>query len=327
MLRNEVRKFLDLKAGERVVDATLGLGGHALDMLEKIGKRGMLYAFEQDERNLGEARKRLKKYEKQIVFFNNNFRYLKNRITGAEGMNPENCDSTAGWKRGTSVGLIDAVLFDLGLSSPHVDEAERGFSFNQDGPLDMRFDQSGKLTAEMVINTYPEQALADIFYQYGEERLSRRLASAICRARKDHLFKSTVELADFIGRALPQKKGGHGKSSHPATRIFQAIRIEVNDELNALKEALEQAFSLLKTGGRMVIISYHSLEDRIVKQFFKNLERPPVSSPEKAVYQNYDDPIIEVLTKKPVIPSEKEIEENPRSRSAKLRACMKIKEV
>lgn len=309
VLRNEVQQFLGLKSGDKVIDATLGLGGHALDILKKIGPKGTLYAFEQDERNLAEAEKRLEEYKKQIVFFNNNFRYLKSRITGA------------------GIDEIDAILFDLGLSSPHVDDAGRGFSFSHDGLLDMRFDQSNKLTAEIVINTYPEQALADIFYQYGEERLSRRLASAICRARKDHLFKSTLEFANFIERALPRHKGKYGKSSHPATRIFQAIRIEVNDELDALKEALQQSMEVLKIGGRIIILSYHSLEDRIVKQFFKNLERPPVSSPERAIYQNYDDPIVESLSKKPVVPSEEEIEKNPRSRSAKLRAYKKLKAV
>lgn len=309
MLRNEVQQFLNLKGGEKVIDATLGLGGHALDILKKIGSKGALYAFEQDDRNLVEAKRRLNKYEKQIVYFNNNFRYLKSRITGA------------------GIDEVDAILFDLGLSSPHVDDARRGFSFNQDGPLDMRFDQSNRLTAGIVVNTYSEQVLADIFYQYGEERLSRRLASTICRARKDHLFASTLELANFIERALPRERGKHGKSFHPATRIFQAIRIEVNDELNALKEALRQAMEVIKIGGRLVILSYHSLEDRIVKQFFKNLERPPVSSPEKAIYQNYDDPIVEILTKKPVVPSEQEIAQNPRSRSAKLRAYKKLKEV
>lgn len=317
VLRNEVRKLLDLKSGDKVIDATLGLGGHALDILKKIGPKGTLYAFEQDERNLIEAKKRLVEYKKQIVFFNNNFRYLKSRITGRDEVSPKG-------ERSLNLNLVDAILFDLGLSSPHVDDAGRGFSFSHDGPLDMRFDQSNKLTAEIVINTYPEQVLADIFYQYGEERLSRRLASAICRARKDHLFKSTLELANFIERALPRHKGKYGKSSHPATRIFQAIRIEVNDELDALKEALQQSMEVLRIGGRIVILSYHSLEDRMVKQFFKNLERPPVSSPEKAIYQNYDDPIVESLVKKPVIPSEEEIKKNPRSRSAKLRAYKKI---
>jgi|GEM_PF-47841 len=302
VLKDDVQKYLGLKNGDVVVDATLGLGGHSLDILKKIGPKGVLMAFEQDERNLKEAKKRLKDYEKQTVYFKDNFRYLKSRVTGK----------------------IDAILFDLGLSSPHVDDAERGFSFMKDGPLDMRFDQSNKLTAEIVINTYSEEALADIFYHYGEERLSRKLARAICTDRKNTPFTSTVQLAGLIERVLAVKK--HGKVFNPTARIFQAIRIEVNDELNVLKEALSQAMELLNIGGRIIIMSYHSLEDRIVKQFFKNLERPPVTSQELAVYQNYDEPIVEVLTKKPVIPTDQEIAENPRSRSAKLRAYKKIKE-
>lgn len=300
VLRNDVQKYLGLKSGEVVVDATLGLGGHALDILKKIGSKGKLLAFEQDDRNLEEAKKRLKDYKKQVVYLNCNFRYLKSRVTGH----------------------IDAILFDLGLSSPHVDDAERGFSFMKNGPLDMRFDQNNKLTAEIIINTYSEEALADIFYHYGEERMSRKLARAICTDRKIKPFTTTQELAGLIERVLAVKK--HGKVFNPAARIFQAIRIEVNDELNVLKEALAQAMELLKIGGRIVVISYHSLEDRIVKQFFKNLERPPVKSIELAVYQNFDEPIVELLTKKPVVPTEKEVAANSRSRSAKLRAYKKI---
>lgn len=306
VLRNDVQKCLELKSGDVVVDATLGLGGHSLDILKKIGEKGVLMAFEQDERNLKEAKERLKDYKKQTIFFKDNFRYLKSRVTGA------------GYEK------IDAILFDLGLSSPHVDDAERGFSFMKEGPLDMRFDQSNKLTAELVINTYPEEALANIFYNYGEERMSRKLARAICTDRKVAPFTSTTQLGGLIERVLAVKK--HGKTFNPSARIFQAIRIEVNDELNVLKEALSQAMELLDIGGRIVIMSYHSLEDRIVKQFFKNLERPPVKSLELAVYQNYDEPVVEVLTKKPVVPTDEEIAQNQRSRSAKLRAYKKIKE-
>ncbi len=308
VLRNDVQKYLALNGGEKVIDMTLGLGGHALDILKKIGKKGTLIAFEQDERNLIEAQKRLAEYKSQIVYFNNNFRYLKSRVT----------------ERSVLLSPIDAILFDLGLSSPHVDDPERGFSFMKEGPLDMRFDQSGKLTAAIVINTYPEEHLADIFFNYGEERMSRKIARSIVTQRKIKPFEKTLELADFIQSVMPVKHFKKGKMMHPATRIFQAIRIEVNDELNALKDALEQSIEILKIGGRIVIISYHSLEDRIVKQFFKKLEHPPVKSQEMAIYRNYDEPIVKILTKKPVIPTEEEIKENPRSRSAKLRAYEKL---
>lgn len=296
VLKEEVQGYLDLNNGDTVLDATLGLGGHALDILKKIGKRGKLYAIEQDERNLEEAKNRLKSFESQIVYIHDNFRYLKSRVTEE----------------------VDAILFDLGLSSAHVDEASRGFSFLKEGPLDMRFDQRRKLTAQTVINTYPEQDLTEIFWNYGEERMAKKAARLIVERRNQQQFESTVELANFLEQILPRQ---HGKKVHPATKIFQALRIEVNDELKALEEALNQAMEILKVGGRIVIISYHSLEDRIVKQFFKALLQPKIES----VYSTYGEPFVAALTKKPVIPTEIEISTNPRSRSAKLRAYKKIK--
>lgn len=287
---------MDLNNGDTVLDATLGLGGHAFDILKKIGKRGKLYAIEQDLRNLQEAKRRLKTFESQIVYIHDNFRYLKSRVTEE----------------------VDGVLFDLGLSSAHVDEASRGFSFLKDGPLDMRFDQRQKLTAQEVINTYSEHDLADIFWNYGEERMSKKASRLIVERRSKKLFESTVELANFLEQILPRQ---HGKKVHPATKIFQALRIEVNDELKALEEALEQAMQVLKIGGRIVLISYHSLEDRIVKQFFKALLQPKIES----IYSTYGEPFVTALAKKPVIPIEIEISTNPRSRSAKLRAYKKIK--
>lgn len=307
VFRDEVKEYLNVKVGEVIVDATLGLGGHSLDIAKKLGKKGVLLAFEQDERNLAEAQKRLKDFEKQIVYIHDNFRNLKTRITGND-----------------QLGKVDAILFDLGLSSPHVDESERGFSFMKEGPLDMRFDQRQNLTAADIINTYSERELADIFFHYGEERLAKKIAYLICNRRKTKPFTTTSDLAEFLDEAIPRNPR-KPKRVHPATQIFQALRIAVNDELNALKEVLQQSMEVLKIGGRIVIISYHSLEDRIVKHFFKNLERPK-APPEKAIYSNYEDPIVEDLTPKLVIPSEQEISTNPRSRSAKLRAYKKVKE-
>ncbi len=306
VLKGIVQKYLDLKEGDRVVDATLGLGGHAEDMLKKIAKDGKLFAFEQDERNLTEAKKRLSTYSEQIVYIHDNFRYLKTRVTG------EGSDK------------IDAILFDLGLSSPHVDDPERGFSFMKDGPLDMRFDPRGSLTAADVVNKYSEEDLVKIFFEYGEEKYARKAAGRIVERRAEKPFESTIEFAEFLEGIMPKKRSGKASKAHPATRIFQALRIEVNDELTVLKEALEQAFDLLEAGGRIVVISYHSLEDRIVKQFFKKLEKPEVKSPEEALYRMHGDPLVEKLTKKPVVPSPEEIEQNPRARSAKLRAYKKI---
>lgn len=299
VLQKDVQKYLNLNEGDTVLDATLGLGGHSLDMLKKIGEKGRLYAFEQDERNLAEAKERLKDYEKQITYIHDNFRYLKSRVTGQE---------------------FDGILFDLGLSSPHIDDSNRGFSFMKDGPLDMRFDPRSPLTAEIVLHTYPERELARIFREYGEEKFSNKVARYICEDKKTKKFTSTTELAAMLKRIIPESE----KSKvHPATRVFQALRIEVNDELNALKEALAQAFEVLNHGGRLVVISYHSLEDRIVKQFFKELYQPE-ADPEKSVYSLHGDPLIKVLTKKPVTPTEEEMNDNPRSRSAKLRSFEKI---
>lgn len=303
VLKSDVQKFLQLELGDVVVDATLGLGGHSLDILKAVGERGKLIAFEQDERNLEEAKQRLRAYEKQIVYIHDNFCNLKTRVTGS------------------GVDQVDAILFDLGLSSPHVDEAERGFSFMKEAPLDMRFDQRQSLTAERVINEYEEEKLAEIFHIYGEEPMGRKIARMICERRKDKLFSSTVELADYVAGLVPKK---FAKKVHGATRVFQALRIEVNDELEVLKTALEESMEILKVGGRVVIIAYHSLEDRIVKHFFKDLERP-VAVGEESIYSNFADPFVENLIKKPVVPSDEEIKENPRSRSAKLRAYKKLK--
>lgn len=308
VLKKEVRDFLDLKDGEVVVDCTLGLAGHALDILSDIGENGTLLAFDQDERNLAFARERLRGSKAEIKLFHDNFCYLKNRIT--------------------EVGIeqVDAILMDLGLSSPHVDDAERGFSFVADGPLDMRFDQRAKLTAADVVNAYSEDDLANIFYKYGEEKYGRKIARRIVERRKERLFTSTADLAELVKASYPQKRTSKKSKSHPATQVFQALRIEVNDELKVLEDTLEQVAEVLKIGGRVVIISYHSLEDRIVKQFFKALMSPP-PSPEQAIYQNHGDPYFETLTKKPLTPSAEELESNPRSRSAKLRVYKKIKNI
>lgn len=312
VLKSDVQKYLNLEGGEVVVDATLGLGGHAKDILKSIGEEGRLIAFEQDERNLEEAKKRLESYKKQIDYIYDNFRHLKSRITGRrEGVSAQEAQ-------------IDAILFDLGLSSPHVDDASRGFSFSKEGPLDMRFNSQGELTAEKVINTYSEEELTKIFFEYGEEKMSRKVAREICSRRSDKKFSTTTEFAEFLEAILPRKRSKRASKTHPATKIFQALRIEVNDELNALKEALEQSIEVLDIGGRVVVISYHSLEDRIVKKFFKELEKPPATK-EQFIYQTFGDPIVKKLTKKPVIPADQEIEENPRSRSAKLRAYEKLR--
>jgi len=311
VLKNEVYKYLELKGGEVVVDCTLGLGGHAAGVLELIGKKGVLIGFDTDERNLKEAKKRLAAH-KNVKFVHDNFRSLKTRV---QELVPD--------------GKVDAILFDLGLSSPHVDDEERGFSFSKDGPLDMRFSQNQETTASDVVNNYSEEGLADIIYHYGEERMSRKIARKIVERRKVEKFETTKELADFIEDIMPKKHGKKKASRvskhHPATTVFQAIRIEVNDELNTLKDALNDSMEILNEGGRLVVISYHSLEDRIVKHFFKDLNRSCICPNEQVRCTCRGVPLVEMITKKPVTPSEEELAENPRARSAKLRAIRNLK--
>ncbi len=303
VLREAVQKYISLGSGDVVVDATLGLGGHASDMAAAVGEKGRVIAFDQDERNLVEAKKRLESYG-NVTFVHSNFRHLKNRISEL------------------GIDSIDAILFDLGLSSPHVDDPERGFSFMKDGPLDMRFDPREDLTAHIVVNTYTEAELTRVFREYGEEPMAKKFAAMICKRRADRTFESTAELANYLSFLIP-KKYQKGKS-HPATRVFQAIRMEVNAEMEVLEEALDQAFELLKPDGKIVVISYHSIEDRVVKRFFQKLERPELTDEAKLLYQAYGDPLVEKITRKPVVPAAEELEENPRSRSAKLRAYKKI---
>ncbi|MBT3864578.1 16S rRNA (cytosine(1402)-N(4))-methyltransferase RsmH [Candidatus Peregrinibacteria bacterium] len=314
VLKEEVYEYLSLEDGDIVVDGTLGLGGHAAGMLELVGEKGELIGFDLDEENLQEAKKRLSRH-KNTIFIQDNFRYLKTRVEEALGKDAK----------------VDAILLDLGLSSPHVDEADRGFSFKNEGPLDMRFSKSQELTAYDVINGYSEEKMADIFYQYGEEVQSRKLARKIVERRRVTKFETTVELADFISDSMPVRYGKKGKGkrskvskNHPATKVFQALRIEVNDELNALKEALQGSIDILSKGGRLVIISYHSLEDRIVKHFFKELARTCVCPQEQLQCTCRGEALVEILTKKPVGPMDKELGDNPRARSAKLRAMKKL---
>ncbi len=301
VLVNEVIDLLNLRAGMNVVDCTLGLGGHSEVILKKIGKKGKLMAFEQDEENLKRAKANLKKFGKQVIFVHDNFENLKSQISDLRFGNP------------------DAILFDLGLSSPHVDIPERGFSFNYDGPLDMRYDQSQNLTAEKVVNTYSEKDLADIIYQFGEERRSRVIAKKIVHVRKKKPITSTLQLVRVIASTLRQKQ-----KIHPATRTFQALRIYVNRELEVLENALHQAIDVLAPKGRIAVISYHSLEDRIVKNIFRYYTKNCICPKELPICQCDFQKKLYLLTKRPIIPSGIEVQKNPRSRSAKLRVAERL---
>ncbi len=278
----EVMSWLTPKSGGTYIDATLGAGGHAAAVLEESSPDGVLFGMDRDEDALAIARDRLAKFGSRATFLHAAF------------------DRIAEMMREQGVARVDGILADLGVSSMQLDRHERGFSFMSDGPLDMRMDRSRGISAAEYIADVGEKDLADALYYYGEERNSRRIARRICEARRGSAIETTAELAALVARANPRRGG----NIHPATRTFQALRIVVNDELGMLERFLEQAPDLLHEGGRLVILSYHSLEDRLVKRAFRERART----------------MGRVLTKKVVVPTREEIQRNPRARSAKLRA-------
>ncbi len=297
VLLKECLEHLALRPGTIAVDCTLGLGGHASEILKAIGPKGFLYAFERDERNLKVAEKRLSEIGKNFKIFHDSFSSLKDRL------------------RREGVSHVDAILFDLGLSSPHVDDADRGFSFLKEGPLDMRFDASSGRTAADLLNSSTEEELADIFYHYGEIHASGKLAHAIIQIRKTAPFQTTTQFAEFVRTTL-------SKTLLP--QAFQALRVAVNEELMALELGLNQAIELLAPQGRVVVLSYHSLEDRFVKQTFKQQAtdlRDPTDLYGRRVLRSKS---LSLLNKKPIRPSVQEVHSNSRARSALLRAAQKI---
>jgi 16S rRNA (cytosine1402-N4)-methyltransferase len=300
VLLSETLDLLNLREGMQVIDCTLGLGGHSEAILKVIGSKGKLMVFEQDEENLKRAKKRLKLNEKQIITIHGNFEDLESAVK-QHSFRPE------------------AILMDLGLSSVHVDNPERGFSFKLDAPLDMRFDQRQPVTAETVVNQMKEKELADLIYKYGEERRSRVIARKIVEARKHSPIRTTKQLADLIQSTIK------GKSRlHPATLTFQALRVYVNRELEVLESTLHQAIKVLSPKGRIAVIAYHSLEDRIVKNTFRYYTRTCICPKEIPVCQCNFKKKLYILTRKPIIPSSIEVSHNPRSRSAKLRAAERL---
>lgn len=302
VLVNEVVAHLNLRTGINVVDCTVGLGGHSQVILTQIGPKGRLLGLEQDAENLELAKKNLAFLPTgQVILIHDNFSRLDY------------------WLKHYAFQPIDAILFDLGLSSPHVEDASRGFSFMKEGPLDMRFDRSQGMTAANLINRLDEKRLAEIFRTLGEEPRAKRMAYTICQTRKKTPFKTTTDLVNV----LPKKT--HYDRIHPATRIFQALRMAVNQELEHLEMALHQAIKALTPGGRLAVIAYHSLEDRLVKNIFRYYTRDCICPKELPVCQCNFVKTLSLITKKPIIPSGIEVQENPRSRSAKLRIAEKIK--
>lgn len=312
VLRQSVEEYLNLHSGDIAVDATLGLGGHCEDILRRVGHEGHVYAFDQDESHILIARERLKFYEDHLVVFHANFVQMSEKLHDA------------------GVSQVSGILLDLGLASPHVDLGERGFSFSHEGPLDMRYSRTlTALTAADVVNGASAEELSKIFREYGEEPHAKKIAENIALRRRKIPFRTTKELADFVAEILSRFSRLRHYSSkfsriHPATKVFQALRIAVNREFEVLEEVLPQTLDLLRPGGRLVVISYHSLEDRIVKHFLKSQALDCICPPEVLRCSCRGKPVLKILTKKPVEPSENEISENPRSRSAKLRAAEKM---
>lgn len=307
VLLKETVDGLHVKKDGIYVDCTLGGAGHSEYLLSQLGEQGHLYAFDQDQKALDFAAQRLKKYVDQgmVTFIKSNFRHLKQELANH------------------GISHIDGILYDLGVSSPQLDEAERGFSYHQDAPLDMRMDQDADLSAYDVVNDYSYHELVKIFFRYGEEKFSKQVAREIERVREKAPIKTTGELVEIIKSAIPapaRRKGGH-----PAKRIFQAIRIAVNDELGVVEESLEQAIALLNKNGRISVITFHSLEDRIVKSMFKEYSTMQDLPPGLPVVPEEFQPELKVITRKPMLPGETELAENNRSRSAKLRIAEKVK--
>lgn len=304
VLLQEVLEGLALKPDGTYVDCTLGGAGHSLEILRRLGPQGRLIGLDQDENALAAAGERLASFGNRVRLVKTNFERIAQVVDELQA------------------GPVDGVLMDIGVSSHQLDEAERGFSFHQEAPLDMRMDRSNPVSAATVVNQWPEEEIARILWEYGEERWSKRIAQFIAKARERAPLQTTTELVDLIKAAIPaaaRREGGH-----PARRSFQAIRIAVNDELGVLERGLEGALSVLAPGGRLAVITFHSLEDRIVKQTFARWVNPCTCPPSAPVCICGKRPVARHITRKPVTARAAELEENPRSRSAKLRVVCKL---
>ena len=304
VLVEEVMQYMRCRKGGIYIDGTIGGGGHALEICRRIDGDGLLIGIDRDDEALAHAAEMLKEYSGCVRLIKGDFRYMKAMINDI------------------GVNEVDGVLLDLGVSSHQLDDAGRGFSYNAEAALDMRMDKQQLLTARDVVNTYDEKRLYEIIKDYGEERWAKRIASFIVKERQRYPIETTDQLVEVIKRAIPAAARREGP--HPARRTFQAIRIEVNDELNSIKEGLIQAMDCLKPGGRLCVISFHSLEDRLVKDTFRRWQNPCTCPPDTPVCVCGNKPVAAIVTKKPVTASPDEVESNPRARSAKLRVCEKL---
>ncbi len=303
VLLEEAVNALNLDENSIVVDATLGYAGHSSEILKRI-KRGRLFAFDQDSEAIKYSTDRLNSVGTNFTIIKSNFVHLKEKLNEL------------------GVERLDACLFDLGVSSPQLDEQERGFSYHLDARLDMRMNQDQDFSAYDVVNTYSKEELTKIFNDYGESKFSRNIANKIIEYRKTKNIETTLELAEIIKTAVPMK---FRIDKHPAKQIFQAIRIEVNHELDVIEPALEQALSMLNVGGRVAVITFHSLEDRIVKRYFKNVSEIDIKVKGLPNIPEEYLPDYKLVVNKAILPSKEELSNNNRARSAKLRVIEKIK--
>ena len=300
VLLEEAVEGLNIKEDGIYIDCTLGGAGHSLEILKKL-TTGKLYAFDQDNVALENAKIKLSEYADKVVFIKSNFENLKEKLAEQ------------------NVYEVDGVLYDLGVSSPQLDTPERGFSYNYDTRLDMRMDTDASISAYEVVNEYSYHDLVRIFYRYGEEKFSKQIARNIEKKRELAPIETTFQLVDIIKESIPAAKRRTG--GHPAKRVFQAIRIAVNNELSVFENSLEQAIDIVKVGGRISVITFHSLEDRICKQIFNSYAKNKEIPKNLPILPNESLSKLKLITRKPICPSNKELEENNRSRSAKLRVA------
>lgn len=305
VLLKETVDELNVRPDGIYVDCTLGGAGHSEYLVQQLSEQGRLICFDQDTTAIENAKIKLAPYIDRVTFVHSNFRYLQQELANL------------------GISKVDGVLYDLGVSSPQLDNAERGFSYHQDAALDMRMDQTAPLTAFEVVNEWSYAELVRIFYRYGEEKFSKQVARKIEEAREKSPIETTGQLVELIKAGIPaaaRRKGGH-----PAKRIFQAIRIAVNDELGAAEESLQQALDVIDVGGRVSVITFHSLEDRLTKTIFKEVSSVPELPPGLPIIPDHLQPKYKLVNRKSILPTEEELAVNNRSRSAKLRVIEKIK--
>ena len=299
VIATETIENLNIKSDGVYLDLTLGKGGHSKMILERLSDKGTLIALDQDKEAIEAAKENLKDFS-NVIFVNSNFEKIDEVL------------------RDLGFDYIDGALMDIGVSSYQIDNADRGFSYMKDGPLDMRMNQENELTAEIIVNEYSQDELEKIFFEYGEEKFSRLIAKNIIKTREDYRIDTTFKLKDIVNKSIKSNE------AHPEKRVFQALRIEVNRELDVLKDTIDKVVDHLNKDGRLAIITFHSLEDRIVKNKFKDLATDCICPPEFPVCVCNHKAKVKIITRKPITASKKELKENSRAKPAKLRVCQRI---